>query len=134
LDFCDSLSFGEGNWLDGSHLMNPRDESWDSVRIGISAPPIETSAGWLLLYHGISHHAKYRLGAALLDLKNPSRVLARTDEPILEPELSYEKFGQVPQVVFPCGAVAVKDTLFVYYGAADTVVGAAHIKLKEILG
>ena len=114
--------------------MNPRDNSWDSVRIGIAAPPIETPNGWLLLYHGISHHAKYRLGAALLDLKDPTKVLARTDEPILEPELIYEKFGQIPQVVFPCGAVVVNGTLFVYYGGADTVIGAAHIKLKEILG
>ncbi len=134
LDFNKDLNFGEGRWLDGPHLMNPRDDSWDSVRIGIAAPPIETKAGWLLLYHGISHHTKYRLGAALLDLNDPTRVLARTDEPILEPELSYEKFGQVPQVVFPCGAVVVGDTLFVYYGGADTVVGAAHIKLQEILG
>lgn len=134
LDFCNNLDFGESHWLGGKHLMNPRDESWDSVRIGIAAPPIETKSGWLLLYHGISHHVKYRLGAALLDLKDPTRVLARTDEPILEPELPYEKFGEVPQVVFPCGTVVVDDTLFVYYGAADTVVGAAHIKLKEILG
>lgn len=134
LDFTKELVFGEGQWLGGSHFMNPRDNSWDSVRIGISAPPIETPIGWLLLYHGISHHAKYRLGAALLDLNDPTRVLARTDEPILEPELGYEKFGQVPQVVFPCGAVVADGTLFVYYGAADTVVGAAHIPLREILG
>jgi predicted GH43/DUF377 family glycosyl hydrolase len=134
LDYSPDLQFGEGCFLDGKHLMNPHDNSWDSVRIGISAPPIETKVGWLLLYHGISHHAKYRLGAALLDLKNPGSVLARTDEPILEPEMNYEKFGQVPQVVFPCGAVVVNGSLFVYYGGADTVVGVAHIKLKEILG
>jgi predicted GH43/DUF377 family glycosyl hydrolase len=134
LDFSPDLQFGDGHFLDGNHLMNPRDDSWDSVRIGIAAPPIETEAGWLLLYHGISHHTKYRLGAALLDLKDPMQVLARTDEPILEPELPYEKFGQVPQVVFPCGAVVVSGTLFVYYGAADSVVGVAHIKLAEILG
>ena len=134
LDFNENLEFKDGSWLGGSHLMNPRDNSWDSVRIGIAAPPIETPNGWLLLYHGISHHAKYRLGAALLDLKDPTKVLARTDEPILEPELIYEKFGQIPQVVFPCGAVVVNGTLFVYYGGADTVIGAAHIKLKEILG
>ncbi len=134
LDFNKDLNFGEGHWLSGLHLMNPRDDSWDSVRIGIAAPPIETQAGWLLLYHGISHHTKYRLGAALLDIKDPSLVLARTEEPILEPELGYEKYGQVPRVVFPCGAAVVGDTLFVYYGAADTVIGAAHIKLKEILG
>jgi predicted GH43/DUF377 family glycosyl hydrolase len=134
LDFSMDLNFGANKWLDGGHLFGPRDNSWDSVRIGIAAPPIETEVGWLLLYHGISHHTKYRLGAALLDLKNPTKVLVRTDEPILEPELPYEKQGQVPQVVFPCGAVVMDGTLFVYYGAADTVVGAAHIKLEEILG
>jgi predicted GH43/DUF377 family glycosyl hydrolase len=146
LDFSETLNFGDGHpldvtqgrltahWLDGAHILNPRDNSWDSLRIGISAPPIETKAGWLLLYHGISHHAKYRLGAALLDLKDPSKILARTGEPILEPELPYEKFGQVPQVVFPCGAVVINDTLFVYYGGADTVIGVAHAKLNDILG
>ncbi len=133
IDFSKNLNFGEGKWLEGQHLMNPRENSWDSVRIGIAGPPIETARGWLLLYHGISHHVKYRVGAALLDLKNPTKVLARTGEPILEPELNYEKFGQVPQVVFPCGAAVVKDTLFVYYGGADTVVGATYIKLNEIL-
>ena len=96
MDFSSDLAFGESHWLDGTHIMNLRDNSWDSVRIGIAAPPIETKKGWLLLYHGISHHAKYRLGAALLDLKDQSLVLARTDSPILEPELPYEKFGQVP--------------------------------------
>lgn len=134
LDFSESLDFGENNkWLGGKHIMNPRDETWDSVRIGIAAPPIETKHGWLLLYHGISHHVKYRVGAALLDLHDPTTILARTGSPILEPELAYEKFGQVPQVVFPCGAVIKNGTLFVYYGAADTVIGAAYIPLEEIL-
>lgn len=133
LDFSKDLDFGGEKWLDGKHLMNPRDDTWDSVRIGIAAPPIETNIGWLLLYHGISHHVKYRLGAALLDLHDPTKVLARTDAPILEPELPYEKFGQVPQVVFPCGAVVVDQTLYVYYGAADTVIGVAYAKLADIL-
>ena len=122
LDFSSDLAFGESHWLDGTHIMNPRDNSWDSVRIGIAAPPIETKKGWLLLYHGISHHAKYRLGAALLDLKDPSLVLARTDSPILEPELPYEKFGQVPAIRF-----------FIYWFGLRLVLGQIFRKVARVL-
>ena len=136
IDAVNDLNFdGTTQFLGGKILMRPRDTAWDSKRIGISGPPIETKEGWLLLYHGISKRTNhYNIRVALLDLKNPEKILFRTHNTILEPKMPYEKDGLVSNVVFPCGAVLVKGTLFVYYGGADTVVGVAHIKLKDILG
>ena len=147
IDFIDDMRVfspnspvsGEGisgrRWINGIVLMTPRTGRWDSKRIGIAGPPIETEAGWLLLYHGISKKEDnhYHVRASLLDSKNPTRVIARTKYAILESEMPYEKFGQVPNVVFPCGSVVLGDTLFVYYGGADTVVGVATVKLKILL-
>ncbi|HTY39590.1 MAG TPA: glycosidase, partial [Candidatus Paceibacterota bacterium] len=107
---------------------------WDDVKVGIAAPPIETAEGWLLLYHGVSSPKNtYKLGAALLRLENPTEIIARTDHPILEPELPYERNGQVANVVFPCGAVVIEDKLYVYYGGADSVVGVATADLTELV-
>ena len=115
--------------------MNPRTGARDSRKIGIAAPPIKTKYGWVLLYHGISkkddHH--YHLRAALLDLHDPRKVLVRTQHPIFEPEVSYEKEGQVANVVFSCGAALIKDELFVYYGAADQVIGVATIQFSDFV-
>ena len=114
--------------------MRPRDTAWDSKRIGISAPPIETKEGWLLLYHGISKRTShYNIRAALLDLKNPAKILYRTHDTLLEPKMPYEREGIVPNVVFPCGAVVIRNQLFVYYGGADKVVGVATGDLQEIV-
>lgn len=135
LDYVDSL---DGNWekpLAGSILMNPRSGPNDSMKIGIAGPPIETEYGWLLIYHGVSkksnHH--YHLRAALLDLHDPSKVLVRTAEPILDADAPYERYGIVPNVVFSNGAVVRGDTLFVYYGGADTVLGVATMSLRALL-
>ena len=90
--------------------------------------------GWLLFYHGVSDPGHiYKVGAILLDLKDPTKVLARTDIPLFEPEMDYELYGDVNNVVFPCGAVIVKDEIFLYYGGADLVVGVAKMKVKDIL-
>ncbi len=107
---------------------------WDSKKVGIAAPPIKTDRGWLALYHGVSENNTYRVGAVLCDTKDPPKIIARTDEPLLEPDMPYEKEGQIPNVVFPCGAVLIGDTIFVYYGGADQVVGVATIKLADLLG
>lgn len=137
IDFVDDLSFPDrekGRWLGGRVLMSPRQHRWDSKKIGIAAPPIETKYGWMLLYHGISKDGVYyRVKAALLDLKNPRKVLARTNGAILEPEADYEKEGEVRNVVFPCGAVVFKKNLLVYYGGGDKVVGVASIEFKKLL-
>jgi predicted GH43/DUF377 family glycosyl hydrolase len=111
---------------------------WDASKIGLCTPPIETERGWLLLYHGVKLTAAgaiYRLGAALLDLHDPTRVLRRGDEWIFGPDRPYERTGDVADVVFPCGAVFCDAgrTLRIYYGAADTSIGMASASLTELL-
>jgi predicted GH43/DUF377 family glycosyl hydrolase len=136
LDYVDDLDFEGNRWLKGTVIMSPKDELPDTEKIGISGPPIETKEGWLLLYHCVSRKTQpmtYYVAAALLDLKDPSKVLARRKVPILQPETTYELNGQVNNVVFPCGAVVIGDDLFVYYGGADSVIGVATMKLAELL-
>ena len=133
VDFVSNLNFSNGKSLRGDMLFRPRKDKWDSRKIGICAAPLMTEKGWLLLYHGISNDFYYRAGVALLDLNNPLKVIARSDYPILEPQERYEKEGQVPNVVFPCGAVVVNDTLFVYYGGADKVVGVATANINDLV-
>jgi predicted GH43/DUF377 family glycosyl hydrolase len=129
----DSLDFDGKTWIEEYRWVSPRKGWWDSKKIGAAAPPIKTKNGWILLYHGISDDNVYRVGALLLDLENPTKIIGRTPEPIFEPEMPYEKQGDVPNVVFPCGAVEIKDNIFMYYGGADKVVGVATIKTKELL-
>lgn len=114
-------------------MMGPRPGSWDSWKIGIAGAPIKTEKGWVLIYHGVSKTKTYRLGAVLLDLKDPTLVISRTVDPIFEPKEQYEKEGVVPNVVFSCGGVLRNDTLFVYYGGADTVIGVAKLSMKKLL-
>ena len=111
---------------------------WDSARIGIGPPPIETSEGWLLIYHGVRETvagALYRAGLALLDLEEPTRVLLRCSEWVLGARESYELVGDVPGVVFPCGVILRpgSDELRLYYGAADSCVGLATARLSDVI-
>lgn len=111
---------------------------WQSVKIGAGPNPIETTEGWLLFYHGVSGTCNgfvYSMGAALLDPDDPSKVLYRTRDYLLTPELPYETVGFVPNVVFPCATLHDADTgrIAVYYGAADTYVGVAYTRLEELL-
>lgn len=127
--------FGEeGRWLKGEILAVPRPGNWDSIKIGIAGPPIETELGWLLVYHGISDKdLKYRLGLMLLDLKDPTTVLLRLDNFILEPKLAYENQGVRPGAVFSCGGAILNDHLFVYYGAGDSTLCVAQIRFSDLL-
>lgn len=120
------------NWRDHKEIMTPREGKWDSKKIGIAGPPLKIKDGWLMIYHGVDENNVYRLGAALLDKNDINRVIARQDEPILEPELEWEINGLVPNVVFSCGSCIVNDFLYVYYGAADTCIGAAGIPTDRI--
>jgi predicted GH43/DUF377 family glycosyl hydrolase len=113
-------------------VMNARRGMWDGIKIGIAAPPIKVGDKWLMIYHGVSRHTIYRLGAALLDTDGLT-VLARTADHIFEPLEKYELEGTVANVVFSCGAVVRDDTLFLYYGAADKVLGVATTSLKHII-
>ncbi len=113
-------------------VMGPRLGMWDGLKVGSAAPPIKVGDKWLMIYHGVSRHATYRLGAALLDSSGTS-VLARTADPVFEPLEQYEREGEVANVVFSCGAVVRGDTVFLYYGAADKVVGVATASLAHML-
>ncbi len=133
-DYLKSLNFKTDIVKKCIRIIGPRKNSWDNLKVGISAPPIKTKYGWLLLYHGISkNHHTYRVGFVLLDLNDPAIVLARTTDPIFEPEEQYEKVGIVNNVVFPCGMVLQDKMLYIYYGGADTVVGVATIELDIAL-
>ncbi len=134
IDYKRDLKFGDQNWLGEKMIMNPIKGNWDSGKIGISAPPIETSRGFLLLYHGLSaEDSRYRLGAAMLDINDPSMVLSRLSYPVLEPEETYEFQGLRPGTVFPCGAAQIDDKLYVYYGAADEFVAVAWIDINDLI-
>ncbi len=132
-DYGSSPSFPERNNFINIPVMFPRPGMWDEKKVGMSVPPIKTDKGWLLLYHGISVHGTYRVGAVLLDKKDPTIILARTTDALFQPREKYEKEGQVGNVVFPCGAVVIKDTIYMYYGAADSVINVATLSLKKLL-
>ena len=131
---CASLDFGEGRWLDEkSAVIAPRTEYWDNRKFGIAAPPIETPHGWLLLFHRVTKpDGIYKVEAMLLDRDNPFEVLADTAASLLEPEMPEERSGQTPNVVFPCGAVLMGGDVYLYYGAADSVVCLARMALSAI--
>ncbi len=112
-------------------ILAPRPGMWDGAKVGIAGPPIPQKDGWLLIYHGVSEHARYRLGAALL-APNGINVLARSADPILEPVEPYERDGEVNNVVFSCGSVVRGDTLFVYYGGGDRVTAVATGSVSRI--
>ncbi len=126
------------HWGDHRVLLPTRPGWWDSQRVGLGTPPIETDEGWLVIYHGIrmtASGALYRVGLALLDLEEPWRVIRRSDEWVLGPRDRYQHGGDVPGVTFPTGAILDKDTgiLRIYYGIADTRVGLVTATVQELL-
>lgn len=139
--FNDFKELTDDYWRDylkklGSHtILDPR--NWFEIRnIGGGCPPIETEDGWLLIYHAVedTNQGKvYHAAAALLDLKNPQKVIGRLPYPLFSPEAPWEKNGTVSNVVFPTGAVIENDRLFIYYGAADQVIAAKSCNLKELV-
>ncbi|MGB6064733.1 MAG: glycosidase [Desulfomonilaceae bacterium] len=109
---------------------------WDANKIGLSPPPLQTSEGWLILYHGVRETVRggiYRLGLALLDLEDPTHVLRRSDQWVFAPDAPYERDGDVGQVVFPCGWIAQGDEIRLYYGGADTCIALATANLSDLL-
>ena len=121
------------HWHDINLLMQSKEE-WEYFKLGTGAPAIKIDEGWLFIYHAVDNRFDYRLGLALLDLRDPKRVLKRARIPILEPEKEYETWnGIVPNVVFTCGAVLRGDTVFCYYGGADTVMCVATARLGDLM-
>ncbi|KKR10837.1 MAG: Glycosidase [Candidatus Woesebacteria bacterium GW2011_GWA1_39_21] len=120
--------------LPGIQLIRFNDFS--ELNVGGGCPPIETKDGWLIVYHAVEDTPLgkiYHATAALLDLKNPLKVLGRLKEPLFSPKASWEKKGVVDNVVFPTGAVVKDRKLYIYYGAADTLIAAKSLYLKDLL-
>jgi beta-1,4-mannooligosaccharide/beta-1,4-mannosyl-N-acetylglucosamine phosphorylase len=128
------------HWGCHRHVMSPKTGrlTWQCTKIGAGPVPIETTDGWLLIYHGVLTSCNgfvYNMGAALLDLDQPWKVLYRTKPYLLNPRMTYECVGDVPNVVFPCAALADAATgrLAIYYGCADTVTGLAFARVDELI-
>jgi predicted GH43/DUF377 family glycosyl hydrolase len=121
------------HWGGHKCLLRTRENHWDCARVGAGASPIRTEAGWLEIYHGADFNNRYCLGAVLLDLDDPSKVLARSDEPLLEPVADYEQTGFFGNVVFTNGHLVNGDEITLYYGASDEVICGAKLSIESIL-
>jgi predicted GH43/DUF377 family glycosyl hydrolase len=127
------------SWTAPEQVLEPRAGAWwDSMRIGIGPPPLRTAHGWLVIYHGVKETVAgdiYRVGLALTDLDEPTRVLNRLPHWVLGPQEDYERTGDVPNVVFPCGVVhdSGTDEVRLYYGGADTTICLATAQLEDLL-
>jgi beta-1,4-mannooligosaccharide/beta-1,4-mannosyl-N-acetylglucosamine phosphorylase len=126
------------HWGRHRHVLGTVPWTWQSTKVGAGPTPIETDEGWLLLYHGVLTSCNgfvYSMGAALLDLEQPWKVVARGRDYLLAPSAEYERVGDVPNVVFPCAALVDRDLdrLTIYYGGADTVVCLAHGHLSHVV-
>jgi predicted GH43/DUF377 family glycosyl hydrolase len=135
------ISFSEDliRWTEPEVLIKP-EFAWEDNRIGGSTPPVRTDRGWLVLYHGVENadprtrRVVYRLGAMLLDLEDPRKVIARAPNFIMEPETYYERFGAfIPNVIFPTGNVVKDGLLWIYYGCCDTSISLATVGLEELV-
>ena len=118
----------------GNHRYVIREGFWDELKIGAGAVPVKTEQGWLHVYHGADSRDRYCLGAVLLDLKRPWKVIARSKGPILEPEMDYERQGFFGEVIFSCGLLCEQQKLKIYYGACDTSICYAELSVDEVLG
>ncbi|NLP11840.1 glycosidase [bacterium] len=121
------------HWGRHRRVMGTREHFWDSGRVGGSTIPIRTERGWLEIYHGADQNNRYCLGAVLLDAEAPWRVLARSNQPLMQPEADYEVNGFFGNVLFTCGALAEEGKIKMYYGAADTSLCYAEILIADIL-
>jgi predicted GH43/DUF377 family glycosyl hydrolase len=128
LSYSDNIHF----WNESKLLFKPK-YVWELIQIGNCGSPIETEAGWLVLSHGVGPMRKYCIGAFLLDLNDPTRVIGRLKEPLMEPNET-ERKGYVPNVVYTCGAIVHNDILFIPYGLADHTTGFATVPVEEVLG
>lgn len=129
------IAFSEDlvHWGNFQMVMGPRSGNWDCKRVGGGGVPIETEDGWLVLYHGYDDEIVYRFGVCLLDLDDPTQVLSRPGGFLLEPRETWELKGDVPRAIFSAANPVVDDTVYVYYGGADRVVGLATCDLNELL-
>ena len=118
-------------WTDSVRLQGPV-RAWEVLQLGNCGPPIETEAGWLVLTHGVGPMRTYRIGAMLLDLEDPTRILGQLRQPLLSPAAD-EQDGYVPNVVYSCGGLVHGETLVLPYGISDAAIGVATVPLSELL-
>jgi predicted GH43/DUF377 family glycosyl hydrolase len=121
------------HWGNHRCIARTRPNMWDSARLGAGASPIRTSKGWLEIYHGATAENRYCLGAMLLDLQQPWKVMARSHDPIMEPTADYERTGFFGNVLFTNGHLVNGDEVTIYYGASDSVICAAKFSIQQIL-
>lgn len=143
IEYVESLDdLGNGNYIEslrshggGGYAEAKRRNQWDNIIRGVGAPPLRTEKGWLVFYHAMDARdpGKYKVGVMLLDLHHPEKIKRRSDQPILEPEMSYENNGHKRGVVYVCGSVVKDGTLLVYYGASDQTVAVAVAPIDDFL-
>jgi len=129
LSFSNDLEY----WGRHTCIAKTRKGMWDSSRVGAGAAPIKTERGWLVIYHGADENSRYCLGALLLDLEDPTQVIARSEAPLMEPLADYECNGFFGEVVFTNGHIVDGDEVTIYYGASDSVICSATLSIKEVL-
>lgn len=133
ISYSDDLEY----WGWSDVIMTPRGGFWDWHRIGVAVPPLRIDKGWLVIYYGAkdtSAGALYRMGATILDINDPTKVIGRTNVPILSPREVYERIGDVPNIVFSCGAVIEPDNeVKIYYGAARSCICMGTTTVQEIV-
>ncbi len=135
VEYRETLEFKEGEYIRSTYAPASYPGGWEWIVKGVGPPPIKTREGWLVFYHGLDKKepGKYKIGAMLLDLKNPEEVLYRAKQPVLEPSCECEMNGFKPGVVYSNGAVVKDGTIFLYYGGADTYTCVAYGDLGEFL-
>ncbi|MFC1650599.1 glycoside hydrolase family 130 protein [Candidatus Latescibacterota bacterium] len=132
ISYSDDLKY----WGSAEVVMTPRGGFWDNSRIGAAAPPFEIDRGWLSLYYGVKQTSAgplIRIGATILEAENPSSVIARTNVPILSPREEYERIGDVPNIVYTCGAIYESDLVKIYYGAANSCICVGVAEVQDIV-
>jgi len=130
ISYSDDLS----EWSKPELVAVAEEPEWEGLKIGAAATPLKTSEGWLVLYHGVDENSVYRVGALLLDLQDPRKVIARTKRPIMEPTFHYERFGLViNNTIFPTANLIHGDDIYIYYGCCDTSISLATVPLAEML-
>ena len=124
-------------WGCSEIVLSPRPNFWDAHRIGDAVPPMRIKDGrWLLIYYGIKETSTgplFRIGAAFLDADNPSKIVARTNIPILSPRENYERIGDITNLIFSCGAIMEENKLMLYYGGSDSCICLGYTTIDEII-
>lgn len=130
------ISYSEDltTWSAPKLVATSENPQWEGTKIGAAATPLKTEEGWLLFYHGVDQEHVYRVGAMLLDLKDPAKVIGRSRDFVMEPETYYEKHGLViPNTVFPTSALCIEGMIYLYYGCCDTCISMAQVPLEDMM-